>query len=255
MNRVHYQHMYEGFPIEKVVSEVEEQIHTMRETDQFIWMEIGELHSIADEYNVAPLQGQFMIWENDNTKGKINSVKQEYDETKRKYYLKQIEYVDRKLAGLYQYIENNFEENEIVITLFADHGQGYLVRPEEEFLCDERTKIAFMTKGGGVSGKTEELISACDYTPIICKLAGIEYNYENTDASLPVVYGGEKEREFTVTESIHVGDPYQILLNGRDFTFYLKGIEKVTSECRVPLDTYEVKLSDKMAIYFMIKTK
>lgn len=202
MNRVHYQHMYEGFPIEKVVSEVEEQIHTMRETDQFIWMEIGELHLIADEYNVAPLQGQFMIWENDNTKGKINSVKQEYDETKRKYYLKQIEYVDRKLAGLYQYIENNFEENEIVITLFADHGQGYLVRPEEEFLCDERTKIAFMTKGGGVSGKTEELISACDYTPIICKLAGIEYNYENTDASLPVVYGGEKEREFTVTESI-----------------------------------------------------
>ena len=107
MNRVHYQHMYEGFPIEKVVSEVEEQIHTMRETDQFIWMEIGELHLIADEYNVAPLQGQFMIWENDNTKGKINSVKQEYDETKRKYYLKQIEYVDRKLAGLYQYIENN----------------------------------------------------------------------------------------------------------------------------------------------------
>ena len=245
MNRVHYQHMYEGFPIEKVVSEVEEQIHTMRETDQFIWMEIGELHLIADEYNAAPLQEQFMIWENDNTKGKINSVKQEYDETKRKYYLKQIEYVDRKLAGLYQYIENNYEENEIVITLFADHGQGYLVRPEEEFLCDERTKIAFMTKGGGVSGKTEELISACDYTPIICKLAGIEYNYENTDASLPVVYGGKKEREFTVTESIHVGDPYQILLNGRDFTFYLKGIEKVTSECRVPLDTYEVKLSDK----------
>ncbi|MCI7170205.1 sulfatase-like hydrolase/transferase [bacterium] len=245
MNRVHYQHMYEGFPIEKVVSEVEEQIHTMRETDQFIWMEIGELHLIADEYNAAPLQEQFVIWENDNTKGKINSVKQEYDETKRKYYLKQIEYVDRKLAGLYQYIENNYEENEIVITLFADHGQGYLVRPEEEFLCDERTKIAFMTKGGEVSGKTEELISACDYTPIICKLAGIEYNYENTDASLPVVYGGEKEREFTVTESIHVGDPYQILLNGRDFTFYLKGIEKVTSECRVPLDTYEVKLSDK----------
>lgn len=245
MNRVHYQHMYEGFPIEKVVSEVEEQIHTMRETDQFIWMEIGELHLIADEYNAAPLQEQFVIWENDNTKGKINSVKQEYDETKRKYYLKQIEYVDRKLAGLYQYIENNYEENEIVITLFADHGQGFLVRPEEEFLCDERTKIAFMTKGGGVSGKTEELISACDYTPIICKLAGIEYNYKNTDASLPVVYGGAKEREFTVTESIHVGDPYQILLNGRDFTFYLKGIEKVTSECRVPLDTYEVKLSDK----------
>ena len=245
MNRVHYQHMYQGFPIEKVVSEVQEQIHTMRGTDQFIWMEIGELHLIADEYNVAPLQEQFVIWENEDSKGKINSVKQEYDETKKKYYLKQIEYVDRKLAGLYQYIEDNYSEDEIVVSLFADHGQGYLVHPEEDFFSEGRTKIAFMTRGGNLSGISNELISACDYTPVMCKLAGIEYCYDRTDASLPVTYGGLKEREFTVTESIHVGDPYQIILNGKDFIFYLKSLENVTSECRVPLDRYEIKLLDR----------
>ncbi|MDD5999636.1 MAG: sulfatase-like hydrolase/transferase [Lachnospiraceae bacterium] len=245
MNRVHYQHMYHGLSIEKVVSEVQEQMHIMRETDQFIWMEIGELHLVSDEIYNAPFQPQFMIWQNDELKGKINSVKQEYDETKKKYYLKQIEYIDRKLAGLYQYIEENYKDDEIVVSLFADHGQGFLVPSGEPFLCDERTKIAFMTRGGRISGSTNELISACDYTPIMCKLAGLDYDFENTDAILPQVYGGKTGREFVLTESIHVGDPYQIVLNGKDFQFYLKGKENVTSECRVPLDEYEVKLADR----------
>lgn len=245
MNRVRYQHMYEGFSAEKVVSEVEEQIHSMRETDQFIWMELGELHLIADEINTAPIQSEFIVGENVATKAKINSVKQEYDETKKKYYLKQIERLDRTLGGLYQYIEEQYKDDEILISLFADHGQGFLVQPEEEFLSDARTKIAFMIRGNGIEGTTDELISACDYTPIMCKLAGIKYDYTNTDANLPEIFGGLHQREFTVTESIHVGDPYQILLNGKDFKFYLKGRENVTSECRVPLEKYDVQLLDK----------
>lgn len=245
MNRIKYQHMYNGLTVEKVVSETMDQMYNMRETDQFIWMEIGELHLIADEINTAPLHSEFMVWENESLNEKINSVKQDYDETKKNYYIKQIQYVDRKLAALYQYIEDNYKDDEIIISLFSDHGQGYLVHPEDEFLCNERTKIAFMTRGGEVEGTSGELISACDYSSILCKLAGIDYDYKNTDASLPVIYGGKREKEFVITESIHVGDPYQIVLNGKDFSFYLNGKENVTSECKVPLKEYEVKLLDK----------
>lgn len=244
MNRVYYHHMYEGYSAERVIADVEEQIHRMQETDQFIWMELGELHLIADELNMAPIQSEFMVWENGILNEKINSVKQKYDETKKKYYLKQIEYLDRRLAGLFQYIEEQYKEDEIIVSLFADHGQGYLVKPEDEFLSDGRTKVAFMFRGNGVSGHTEEIMSTCDYSAILCKLAGIEYNYANTDAHLPVTFGGEQEREFSVTESIHVGDPYQIVLNGKDFYFYLKGKEDVTSECLVPLEQYEMMLYD-----------
>lgn len=244
MNRVYYHHMYEGYSAERVIADVEEQIHRMQETDQFIWMELGELHLIADELNMAPIQSEFMVWENGILNEKFNSVKQKYDETKKKYYLKQIEYLDRRLAGLFQYIEEQYKEDEIIVSLFADHGQGYLVKPEDEFLSDGRTKVAFMFRGNGVSGHTEEIMSTCDYSAILCKLAGIEYNYANTDAHLPVTFGGEQEREFSVTESIHVGDPYQIVLNGKDFYFYLKGKEDVTSECLVPLEQYEMMLYD-----------
>ena len=91
----------------------------MADTDQFIWMEIGELHLVADEINMAPLQSEFMIWENEQYSGKINSVKQKYDETKIKYYKKQIEYIDRRLASLYQYIEENYDPNDVVVSLFV----------------------------------------------------------------------------------------------------------------------------------------
>lgn len=242
MNRVKYQHMYAGYSVEQVVADVEEQIHCMADTDQFIWMEIGELHLIADEINMAPLQSELMVWENEEYSGKVNSVKQKYDETKIKYYKKQIEYIDRRLASLYQYIEDNYKDEEVVVSLFADHGQGYLVKPEEDFLCYERSNIAFMFRGGNVNGKSKEIISSCDYSGIMCKLAGIDYDYSKTDAFLPVTFGGSKEREFCVTESIHVGDPYEILLNGKDFKFYLKGKENVTSECRIPLDEFETRL-------------
>lgn len=244
MNRVFYQHMYEGYTADRVIAETEEQMHRMQETDQFIWMEIGELHLIADELNIAPLQSEFMVWENEALEKKINSVKQNYDPTKRKYYLKQVEYIDRRLASLYQYIEEHYKEDEIVVSLFSDHGQGYLVKQDEDFLSDERTKIAFMMRGNDIKGHTREIMSACDYSPIMCKLAGITYDYTNTDAHLPMAFGGSEEREFSVTESIHVGDPYQIVLNGKDFRFYLNGKENVTSECRVPLDEYETQLTD-----------
>lgn len=248
MNHVYYQHMYKGYTADRVVAETIEQMHRMENTDQFIWIELGELHLISDEVNIPPLQSEFMVWENGAFEKKINSVKQKFDNTKRKYYLKQVEYIDRRLAGLYQYIEDNYKDNDILISLFSDHGQGYLIKQDDNFLSDARTKIPLMVRGGGMHGTTLEIISSCDYSSIMCKLAGIEYDYSNTDAYLPKVFGGDRERKFAVTESIHVGDPYQIVLNGSDFQFYLEGKENVTSECRVPLQEYDVHLLDEKGV-------
>lgn len=245
MDRVLYQNHYVGYLAESIVSDVIEQMHGMRDVDQFIWMEIGELHQIADEVDIGSCLSEFTLENIRKHEKGVNSVKQLYDPAKIQYYLKQIEKVDRKLAALYQYIEDHYAEEEILVSLFSDHGQGYLVKPEEEFLSKGRSNIAFMVRGSGVNGRTEEVISSCDYTAIMCKLAGVPYAFENTDAHLPEIFGGTEKREFAIAESIHVGDPYQISLKGDDFVFYLKGKENVTSECRIPLADYSVQLLDR----------
>ena len=244
INRTLYQHHYSGYFAEDIIADTVEQMHSMRETDQFIWMEIGDLHLIADGFNHGSHVSEFSLWENQQEQKKINSVKQEYNTELSAYYKKEIERVDRKLSSLYQYIEDNYQEDEILVSLFADHGQGFLIPPGQEFLSRGRSNVAFMVRGGGVEGVTEEIISTCDYAPMMCHLAGVPFSFENTDAHLPLCFGGEKEREFAVTESIHVDDPYQIALKGKDFTFYFASEELVTSECRIPLKKYHVKLEN-----------
>ena len=55
------------------------------------------------------------------------SVKQNYSWGKSQRYKKTIQYFDMLFGFLYNYIEKNYKDDEIVISLFADHGQGYLV--------------------------------------------------------------------------------------------------------------------------------
>lgn len=245
IDRFRYANAYVQYMAENVIADAMDQIHFMRETDQFIWMEITDLHTIADDEDTGRFIGELPLWERKRETDDVNSVKQEYNEIKIQYYRNQIEKVDRKLVSLFHYIEEHYTDDEILISLFADHGQGYLLKPEERFLADGRSNVAFMVRGNGICGQTDEIISTCDYAPIMCALAGIPFSFANTDAHLPKAFGGSGEREFAIMESIHVGDPYQIALKGKDFTFYMNGEKEVTTECRVPHGEYTAVLVDR----------
>lgn len=243
-NRILYQHNQKGFDIENMISNVVEQLYSMRDTDQFIWLETGDLHVIADEFMIAPLVSEFPVMENGNLNESINSVKQKYDAGKIRYFIEKLKFVDRKLDTLYKYLEDNYSDDELVVTLFSDHGQGFMVKDDDEFLCNARSKIALMARGSGVEGESDEPISLCDYPEILCKLAGLEFNNEFTDSNLPMCFGGDKEREFAITETIHPGDPYRVALHAKDYAFYLNGLEAVKDDCMVVLDEYIATLYD-----------
>lgn len=244
-NRIMYKHQYEGFNPESKIAETIEQLYSMRDTDQFIWLDIGDLHQVADGKNLGLCIGQLPVMDNGMMKGSINSVKQDYDPIKIKYYEEKVRFVDRKLDALYHYIETNYSDDEILVAAFSDHGQSFLIEEGEEFLDKKRSNVALMVRGCGLQGESEEFISICDYSEILCKLTGIPYNNEYTDSNLPITFGGDKEREYTITETIHVGDPYHIVLHSKDYTFYLNGVEPVKDDCLIVLDEFSVKLQDK----------
>ena len=246
MNRTIYQHHYCGYWAESIVSDVIEQIHNMRDTDQFIFMELIELHTVADNIGLGndvsnvPLDKNYVPVSMQET-----SVKQEYCESQKAFYLEEVKKVDRKLSTLYHFIEENYQDDEILVTLISDHGQGFLVEPDKDFFADERSRVPFMIRGTNQRGVSEELMSVCDYSAILCKEAGIVYQYENTDASLPKTFGGSEERDFVVTESIHPGDSYQMRITGKTFDFYLHSEKPVSDDCRVDLSKIETFLVDK----------
>ncbi len=247
MDRIIYQHQYVGMNAEQVVQDVLEHMKLMKETNQFIWMCAGDLHMIADEFPLKQsVQASIPIEYRVVDKSGVSSVKQEYSKSKRELYKRQMKYIDEYLEVLYRYIEENYRDDEIIVSLFGDHGQGFLIEEGKHFLSEGRTKVAMMFRGGEEkNGTCDELLSTCDYLPIMCKLAGIPLKDQKIDGNLPVFFGGDKKRKYAITESIHPGDPYQASIVSEGYVFYFTSEGIVEYDGRFELGEYECWLYDQ----------
>ncbi len=240
-DRYVYQNPSVGAKVNDIVTDVINHIQTFKDTDQFIWACIGDLHDVADGLDLAlAIQGNLPVSVNQKEDIGVTSVKQKYSANKIHKYKQSIKYVDMYLGMLFAYIKENYAEDEVIVSLFADHGQGYLVPENGHFISKERTNIAFMFKDGQNSFITEEPISICDYTAIMCKLAGINYDRSYTDGNLPVAFGGTTEREYVVSESLHPGDPYCVTFYAPKYTVYFESVDLVDGDGRVNLDRYSI---------------
>lgn len=247
MDRVIYQYQDTGMKAAQVVENVLDHMELMKETNQFIWMCVGDLHHIADGYaQCASVQAAIPLEERCVEDVGVTSVKQSYSRSKRTAYIAQMKYIDRCLEALYCYLERNYAEEEMLVSLFGDHGQGYLVKEEEHFLSEGRTKAGMMFRGGiEHGGVCEELISTCDYLPIMCKMAGIPLRDEKIEGRLPRFFGGLREREYVITESVHLNDPYYAAIYGKDEAFYFTSEGTASYDGRFELGDYQCRILDK----------
>lgn len=250
MDRIIYQNQLIGMRAEQVIPDVLDHMELMKETNQFIWMCVGDLHDISDGFELkASVQASIPLALRGDEEEGATSVKQEYSVNKRMAYIRQMKHVDEYLSMLYRYIEANYRDQEIVISLFGDHGQGYLVKEEEHFLSQGRSKVGMMFRGDfKPEMQCDELISTCDYVAVMCKLAGIAMKEEQIDARLPVFFGGKKKRDYAITESIHPGDPYMAAIVSEEGVFYFTSEGKVEYDGRVVLGDYRYEMYDSQGM-------
>lgn len=240
VDRIIYQHQWVGMRLEEVIPDVLEHLEFMKETNQFVYMGIGDLHDVADGIELpASIQSKLSLEERIITEKGVTSVKQDYDENKIKAYCKVITKIDLYLNMIYEYIEKNYKDNEIIVSLFSDHGQGYLIKPEEHFMARGRSNVTLMFRGGDRKGICDEYISTCDYLPIMCKLANISLEKERIDGKLPKYFGGESEREYVIAESIHPGDPYYAGVFTKKGMFCVTSKEVTTFDGRIPIGDFK----------------
>lgn len=251
-DRFVFQHQKTGNMVQDVVSDVLNHLMAFSETDQFVWMSIGELHQIADYDTLTPaVQGQIDADHLERGLDGPTSVKQTYDEAAVFAYLAMLRHIDRWLDILYKYIEEHFSDEEIIVSLFSDHGQGYLFsREDSHFLAEERSNVPVLFRGGAADGVGEchELMSSLDFLPAMCSLCGVEDPYsDQRDGHLPEIFGGDAPRSFTLTESIHPGDPYQaaIYTADRGSVYYFRNPCPVADDGRFALKEYESYLENR----------
>ena len=215
-DRTVYQHMCFGYRADEVVADIVEQLEAFYDTDQYIWATIGDLHNVADRVPCS-ISDQLSTDLRDRVDTPIaegeKSVKIEYSESMSKQYENVLRFIDRKLKYLFQVIEEKFDPKDVVISIFSDHGQGFLIPEGAEFFAEERTNVAFMIKDGTRRGIiSDELVSAVDHYPMICSLCDVRFDGVNIEGKVPKIVGGTG-REYCLTESLHPGDPYQAVIH------------------------------------------
>ncbi len=244
-DRFVYQYESEGMTVREVISDTLEHLDTFSDTNQFLWLEIVDLHDVAGGFMRSLSVQSKVDWETrvrDNQGA--NTVKQTRSHNREKIYIEELKKIDRYLHILYQYISEHYREEEVLISMFSDHGTAFLVDDDEPFVSYQRMKVPLLIKGGG-SGVCEEVIETTDYAGIMCHLADVPYDYDGKDANLPVFFGGTKEKEFALSQNIFAGDPYRVGLHGKDFHWYLETELPVEKEFRIRMDKFRTWAVDE----------
>ena len=232
----------------EIIEETILQLEAYKGTNQYVWTGFMDLHKIADDISRGNILEQIKL--PINCKGEeeqeiAKSVKQQFSFIKKERYKQALIELDRHLQILYDYINLNFNSENIVITLVSDHGQGYLVKNNQLLFAKERTKVPLMIKGYR-KGICNELIQLTDYIEILAQVVGIEVkDLQMRDSNLPSFFGG-KERSYTYTESLFPGDSYEACINTKKHTVHFKTINKVQYDGRVILEPFEMTILDEL---------
>lgn len=221
-----------------MVADALQHLETFRETNQFLLLSMEDLHDVAGGFmRSLKVQSETPLQDRKIDNRIETTVKQSYSRNREKIYIRDLKEMDFWLGQLYHYIEENYEDDEIIITLFSDHGTAFNVANEKAFLSEDRVNVPFFIRGGNVPvGTTDEIMQNVDFGAIMCKLAGIEYRYEKSDANLPVVFGGNNQREYAFSQTIFPRDLYLAALHGSDFHYYFETRKPVSPEYQIDIE-------------------
>lgn len=244
MNRVIYQPSLYNMHTESVIAETLEHLDAFRDKNNFLWICLPDLHDVADEYETS-LSHQLKTPLKHRSLNKTNesSVKKKKDAGKDYRYYQQIKFIDRKLKTLYQFIENNYSNDEIIVSLVSDHGQSYLV-DSEFFMDDGRTRVPLYFRGRGVPAKHIDAspMQQFDLFPCLLHLAKVPVT-EKHDGNIPAIFGGEN-REFIFSESLFPNQPYYAYINDKKHKFFFTTEADTTDQGIININNCRVSLLD-----------
>ena len=142
--------------------------------------------------------------------------------------------LDRALGTLFSYLEQNYDPEEYLVSLYSDHGVP-VFSTEHYIVSRAMTHAAWMMRGAGVPEGivARELTSAVDIYPTLAHLLDFPVD-ENVDGVLPRLFGGAG-REIAFSNSLYPGRTYCLRARTLSHTFHLESEDAVLPNGTVDL--------------------
>ena len=240
-------------PCEEVVTETLEQIRAFPERSQFGLLTFMDMHELINHIPSISSQAQNSLPIHDYLQSSGKGVDIQRNQNYEGRYVSQAKRLDFYLKILFDYIEDNYSNDDILICIVSDHG--YLSSGESHKLSQARTSVPFMIRGGGVKqGESDELTENIDIFPTLLHFSKIRYS-SKIDGTLPLALGGDVYKKFTYTEGIFPNQPYRAAIRDYDYEFYFESENRVDNQGKVLLDKFKVALLDKETNMDLTKNK
>ena len=226
-----------ALPSFEAVERVMRQVEAFQETDQFIFIHVVDVHPWdAMGFKFAPevethisLSERFFEWERATT-----SVYLPDFELYKQQFWTELRHVDRSVGTLLSYVEENYSDDEYIISLYSDHGNSiFTPRPSSgitDVIGENATGAAWMMRGAGVPQGivTDELTSITDIYPTLGALCGFPVS-PDIDGNLPAVFGGHA-RDAVYSASMFPGQTYKLAVRNKTHALRLETREVVDED-------------------------
>jgi hypothetical protein len=229
-----------------------EHMRTFKDRDHFIWLSFLEAHHLLKM--IPDISNQVMNslaahcvtpWYDPDNRAK--SVFTSKDSNLSEIYVNEIKRLDYYLKIIYDFIEENFKNDEVLITLISDHGQAFLTNDQHP-LSSHRTKVPWMIRGGGIPQQDSfELTENVDVFEALIKCCDLTLEEHISDSQLPVALGGDKEREFAFSQSIYPGQTYKAVIRDQcfEYRFESRTLVQPNGNIQCEIDLKETSCSDE----------
>ena len=179
-----------------------------KNTNKFVWLTFFDVHGTgAPDYYENELIGNNLFLDK---KIKKKSVHLDKDNAAVNTYFEKCKFLDYQLKILYDHIEKEYQNNEILISLVTDHGVSFF-DDDKKLLGDQRVRIPWFIKGGNLNNLNNtgnEITENIDVMKSILELNKINSDNYQLDGNLPKILGG-KEKDYSISQSLYPEATYK----------------------------------------------
>jgi hypothetical protein len=195
-----------------------EHMRAFKDRDNFIWLTFMEAHhllkvipdvsnQIVDSICVTPW------YDPDNKKKSVFTSK---NDNLIDVYVNEIKRLDYYLKIIFDYLKENFEDDEMLVTVVSDHGQAF-VSDDQHPLSLARTKVPWFLFGENVPKQdVYDLTENIDVFETLLKYCNLQTPDKKYDSKMPSALGGNVEREYVFSQSIYPGQTYKAVIRDKN---------------------------------------
>jgi hypothetical protein len=233
---------------QEVIYELIDSFRVFKNRDIFTWLSIFDVHHPLNELPSFSACRDIKLdghnYARDADAKMTKTTFRTYCPKTTERHIAEIKKIDYHLKFLYDFIENNFNDDNMLISFVSDHAASFVIDSKKKgsLLRKEKTNVPFMIRGTSYKNiRSSEVIENVDILPTILNSCNIQYNENHIDGKIPKVLGG-KGKDYIFTESIYPGQTYKASIKDDKYECFLEGKALMKDDGKINLKKYKFEI-------------